>query len=283
MKKASEVFGISYRRGCRLLQMHWSSFCYRPKEKPDERALAIRIRDLATVRIRYGYRRITAMLRREGWNVGEQRVYRIYKTEGLEVRKNTRKKRASLPRLPLPVAEAPSMRWSMDFMADKLSNGKRFRILTVIDHFDRSCPVLFADHSIGARKVIEALESTIFEGKPLPKAITIDNGPEFTGKVLDTWAYAHGIHLDFIRPGKPTENGYIESFNGRLRDELLNTEIFFSLQEAREKLEEYRHDYNTIRPHSSLGYRPPAEYAQGAMSKTITTQSNHQKRTLALA
>lgn len=275
-----EDYEIGVCRGCRLLQLNRSTFSYKPKENPEEEILAMRIRDLAAVRVRFGYRRITALLQREGWHVNKKRVYRIYKAEGLEVRAKKRKKRAAEPRVPLPGAEAPSERWAMDFMADKLFNNQRFRILTVVDHFDRSCPVLYADSSIGANKVIEALEAAERAGKRLPNAITIDNGPEFAGKVLDAWAYERGIHLDFIRPGKPTENGYIESFNGRLRDELLNTEIFFSLSEAREKLEQYRLDYNTHRPHSSLGYRPPAEFAQRAMSTKSTTQSNLQNLTL---
>jgi putative transposase len=274
-----EDYEIGVCRGCRLLQLNRSTFSYQPKEKPDEELLSMRIRDLAAVRVRFGYRRITVMLQREGWQVNKKRVYRIYKAEGLEVRTKRRKKRAAEPRVALPAAGAPSQRWSMDFMTDKLHNDQRFRILTVVDHFDRSCPVLYADRSIGASKVIEALETAERAGRQLPKAITIDNGPEFAGKVLDAWAYERGIHLDFIRPGKPTENGFIESFNGRLRDELLNTEIFFSLFEAREKLEAYRLDYNTQRPHSSLGYRPPAEYAQRAISQTTIARSNHQKLT----
>jgi putative transposase len=200
----------------------------------------MRIRDLAAMRVRFGYRRLTVLLQREGWHVNKKRVYRIYKAEGLEVRTKRRKKRAAQPRVPLPVAGAPAERWSMDFMADKLFNDQRIRILTVVDHFDRSCPVLYADRSIGAHKVIDALEAAEKAGKQLPKAITFRQWSRseersddkakrpFAGKVLDAWAYERRVHLDFIRPGKPTENGYIESFNGRLRDELLNTEIFYS-------------------------------------------------------
>ncbi len=224
--------------------------------------LKMRLCELAAVRVRYGYRRLTILLRREGWSVGKKRVYRIYKAEGLKVRTKQRVKRASQPRVPLPMAEGHGHRWSMDFMADKLVDGRRFRVLTVLDQFDRSCPVLYADQSIRATKVISALEQAAQRAGGLPKAITIDNGPEFSGKVLDAWAYTHGVQLDFIRPGRPTENGYIESFNGKLRDELLNTELFFSLPEAREKLERYRLDYNTLRPHSSLGYQSPVEYAR---------------------
>ena len=263
--------------------LNWSSFCYKPRERPDERALTIRLRDLAGLRIRYGYRRLTVLLKREGWTVNIKRVYRIYKAEGLEVRTQRRKKRAAVPRVPLPNAEGPSQRWSMDFMADTLVDGRRFRVLTVVDHYDRSCPVLYADHSIGAQKVIAALEDAARKSGSLPQAITVDNGPEFAGKMLDAWAYANGIQLDFTRPGKPTDNGYIESFNGKLRDELLNTEIFFSLKEAREKLEQHRLIYNTERPHSALGYRPPAEYAKRTVANNPTNRTTPPKITLPLA
>ncbi len=193
--------------------------------KRDERALIMRIRDLAAARVRYGYRRITVLLKREGWTVGKKRVYRLYKAEGLEVRTKKRKKRAAQRRVSLPAATAAQERWSMDFMSDRLTNGRPFRILTVVDQYTRACPLLLVDTSIGGHKVAAALMKAAAR-IGLPQTITVDNGPEFAGKVLDEWAYGHAIKLDFIRPGKPVENGYIESFNGRLRDELLNTELF---------------------------------------------------------
>ncbi len=275
-----EAYAVSKRRACRLMQLYWSSYNYQPVMR-DERALIVRIRDLAAARVRYGYRRITVLLKREGWSVGKKRVYRIYKAEGLEVRTKKRKKRAAQRRVSLPAASAAQKRWSMDFMSDRLTNGRPFRILTVVDQYTRACPLLLADTSIGGRKVAAALTKAA-AGIGLPKTITVDNGPEFAGKVMDEWAYGHGIELDFIRPGKPVENGYIESFNGRLRDELLNTEIFCTLAEVKEKLETWRLDYNTQRPHSSLGYRPPAEYAQRAISKQIKTHTTLPDLTLAL-
>ncbi|WP_269538018.1 IS3 family transposase [Cerasicoccus fimbriatus] len=247
---ASDAYGISDRRGCRLLELNRSTFAYRHVEPPDEGALRLRILDLASVRVRYGYRRLTVLLKREGWQVGPKRVYRIYKAEGLDLKRKKCKKRGSRVRAPLAQADASGQRWSMDFITDQLNDGRRFRVLTVVDQYDRTCPVLYADRSITASKVADALDLAARTSGALPQAITVDNGPEFAGKVLDAWAYANEVQLDFIRPGKPTENGYIESFNGKLRDELLNTEIFFSLSEAREKLEEYRLDYNTYRPHS---------------------------------
>ena len=275
-----EAYEVSKRRACRLMQLYWSSYNYQPVKK-DEGALIMRIRDIAAARVRYGYRRITVLLKREGWSVGKKRVYRIYKAEGLEVRTKKRKKRAAQRRVSLPAASAAQERWSMDFMSDRLTNGRPFRILTVVDQYTRACPLLLADTSIGGRKVAAALMKAA-AGIGLPQTITVDNGPEFSGKVLDEWAYGHGIELDFIRPGKPVENGYIESFNGRLRDELLNTELFCTLAEAKEKLEAWRLDYNTQRPHSSLGYRPPAEYAQRTMSKQIKTHTTLPDLTLAL-
>ncbi len=275
-----EAYAVSKRRACRLMQLSWSSYNYQPVKK-DERALIVRIRDLASARVRYGYRRITVLLKREGWTVGKKRVYRIYKAEGLEVRTKKRKKRAAKRRVSLPAATAAQERWSMDFMSDRLTNGRPFRILTVVDQYTRACPLLLADTSIGGSKVVAALTKAA-AGIGLPQTITVDNGPEFAGKVLDEWAYGHGIKLDFIRPGKPVENGYIKSFNGSLRDELLNTELFSTLAEAKEKLEAWRLDYNTQRPHSSLGYRPPAEYVHRAMSKQIKTHTTLPELTLAL-
>ncbi len=193
--------------------------------------------------------------------MGKKRVYRIYKSEGLEVRSRRRRKRAAQKLVSPDQAVGRGQRWSIDFITDKLWNGRRFRVLTVIDQYDQSCPLMYADTSIGAGKVVAALER-VARHRGLPRTITVDNGPEFAGRVLDAWAYQRGIDLNFIRPGRPCENGVIESFNGRLRDELLNSEVFFSLEEVREKLEHWRQDYNTLRPHSSLGYRPPTEYAQ---------------------
>ena len=245
-----EAYEVSKRRACRLMPLSWSSYNYQPVKK-DEGALIMRIRDLAAARVRYGYRRITVLLKREGWCVGKKRVYRIYKAEGLEVRTKKRKKRAAQRRVSLPAASAAQERWSMDFMSDRLTNGRPFRILTVVDQYTRACPLLLVDTSIGGRKVAAALMKAA-AGIGLPQTITVDNGPEFAGKVLDEWAYGHGIELDFIRPGKPVENGYIESFNGRLRDALLNTDLLCTLTEAKEKLEAWRLDYNTQRPHRPL-------------------------------
>lgn len=178
----------------------------------------------------------------------------------LQVRTKQRKKRVSQPRVQLPVPMAVNEHWSMDFIHDMLEDGRKFRILTVVDQFSRECPLLGAGSSLSGRKVVEYLER-VRDTRGLPKAITVDNGSEFTSKALDSWAYHNGIHLDYIRPGKPTENAFIESFNGRLRDECLNVNVFTTLEEASSLLEAWRQDYNNFRPHTSTDGMPPAEYA----------------------
>ena len=178
----------------------------------------------------------------------------------------TRCKRVARLRVPLAGAERPNQRWSMDFMSDRLTARRAFRVLTIVDQFSRECPLLEADRSLTSKHVVECLDRLAWlHGKP--ESITVDKGSEFCSRALDAWAYQNGVRLDFIRPGRPVENGFIESFNGRLRDECLNTELFFSLADAREKLERWRWDYNQKRPHSARGGLPPAEYPQCVRSK----------------
>ena len=277
----AETFAVSSRRACRLLQFSRGSFYYH-KIVRDERALIIRLRDLAFSRVRFGYRRLAIMLKREGWKVGMRHVHRLYRAEGLSVRNKHRRKRASQMWVPLGSATATNQRWSMDFVTERLENGRYFRILTLIDQFSRECLELWADVSMTGQKVSFCLQR-LAETRGLPKAITVDNGAEFCSRAMDAWAYQTGVKLDFIRPGRPVENGFVESFNGRLRDECLNVNLFFSLVDVREKLESWRHDYNTLRPHGSLGHLPPAEYAQRAMRSQSETSSTSEKLTLPLA
>ena len=190
--------------------------------------------------------------------MNHKRVYRQYREESLAERTKKRRKRPSHLRLVMPPADGPNERWSMDFVTDRLENGRQFRVLTVVDHFSRECPLLEAGMSMTGKAVARALERLSFH-HPLPKVITVDNGSEFFSQAMDSWAYRQGVQLEFIRPGKPTENAYIESFNGRLRDECLNGNLFFSIDDARRKLEVWRVDYNMVRPHSSLGDRSPSE------------------------
>jgi putative transposase len=216
----------------------------------------MRLRELAASRVRFGYRRLTVLRRREGWHVNAKRIYRLYTDEGLTVRTKHRTKAAGRARVPQPGATAPNQRWSMDFMSERVADGRWFRIFTVVDQFTRECLCLVADQSLTGEKVAQAVEPVVFQ-RGAPRAITVDNGSEFASRVMDAWAYRHDIQLDFIRPGKPVENGVIESFNERLRDECLNVEVFFTLEDVREKLAHWQADYNLTRPHSAL--RDPDE------------------------
>lgn len=256
-----DAYRASERRACGLIRLSRSSYRYR-SVKVDDPVLRRRLRELAESRRRFGYRRLWVLLRREGWKVNLKKVYRIYTAEGLSVRTKTRRKRPSHIRLVLPPAEAPNERWSMDFVTDRLENGRFFRVLTVVDHVSRECPLLEAGVSMTGQSVARALERLSFR-HPLPRVIQVDNGSEFFSKAMDSWAYRRGVQLEFIRPGKPVDNAYIESFNGRLRDECLNDELFFSIDDARRKLEAWRIDYNTHRPHSALGDKSPSQYAGG--------------------
>jgi putative transposase len=223
-------------------------------------ALRVRLRELAGSRVRYGYRRLTVLLKREGWEVNAKRIYRIYTEEGLIVRTQKRKERAQRQRLPIGQAVRPNHKWSMDFVLQRLPDGRWIRVPTVVDQFTRECLTLFADTALSGEKVATALDKVVNQ-RGTPQSITVDNGTEFASKAMDLWAYKNGVHLDFIRPGKPVENGYIESFNGKLRDESLNVEVFFTLADARRKLALWRHDYNHHRPHSALADRTPNEFA----------------------
>jgi len=243
-----------------LMLMNRATYYYRSRAK-DYGALKMLLRDLGMSRVRFGYLRLTVMLRREGWEVGKKLVYRLYREQGLTMRTKKRRKLASEQRGVVEAAERPNERWSMDFITDQLEDGRYFRTLTVVDQYTRECPVLEVAHSLTATKVVDALERVAVQ-RGYPASITVDNGSEFSSRVMDAWAYKHGVKLDFIRPGKPVENGYIESFNGRLRDECLNVELFWDIQDARLKLEKWRLDYNEHRPHSSLANLPPAAFAK---------------------
>lgn len=220
----------------------------------------MRLRELAGSRVRYGYRRLTVLLRREGREVNAKRVYRLYREEGLQVRTAKHAKRAAHVRVPLACAARPNQRWSMDFVSNRFADGRWFRILTVIDQYTRECLCAYADRSQTGEKVVVQMKR-LASVRGVPESITTDNGSEFAGKAMETWAYEAGVKLDFIRPGRPVQNGYIESFNGRLRDECLNGEVFFNLADARAKLDQWRRDYNHKRPHSSLADRTPQEFA----------------------
>jgi putative transposase len=219
----------------------------------------VRLRDLAAVRVRYGYRRLHVLLRREGWRINHKRVYRLYREEGLGIRVKRKKKRVCLTRVTPPPAQRPQERWSMDFLTDALADGRRFRILTFVDNVSRVSPAIAVDFSLTGERVVAILDGL----RPrfgVPERIAIDNGPEFISKALDAWAYRNGVQLEFSRPGKPTDNAFAESFNARFRDECLNQHWFASLEEARQTIEAWWMEYNTERPHRSLGQLTPAAW-----------------------
>jgi putative transposase len=227
--------------------------------KDPQHALRIRLRDLAAARVRYGYRRLHVLLRREGWKINPKRVYRLYKLEGLSLRLKRSKKRISKLRVVPPPAQRPNQRWSIDFMSDRLADGRRFRVLTLVDNFSRVSPAIEVDFSLTGRRVVEVL-SRLAQVQDLPEVIYCDNGSEFISQVMDAWAHRNGVKLEFSRPGKPTDNAYIESFNGKLREECLNQHWFNSLEEARTTIEAWRQEYNQERPHRSLQDLTPEEF-----------------------
>ena len=258
--KLCDAFHVGPRRACGLIQLQRSTFYYQSRAK-DATALTLRLVELARTRVRYGCRRLYEILRREGWRVNHKRIHRLYVMMGLQLYIRRNVKRASHTRVPIARPETRNEHWSMDFMADMLDNGRRFRILTIVDNFTKECPALLADYSLNSQKAIECLEELKIT-RGLPKAITVDNGTEFISRAMDSWAYQNKVQLDFIRPGKPVENAFIESFNGKLRDECLNTNTFLSIDDARQKIETWRRDYNTYRPHSAIGNLAPEEFAR---------------------
>jgi putative transposase len=265
--------GLSERRACRLVGMARTSCRYERQRQGREEKLKARLHTLAGERRRFGYRRLTVLLRREGWTVNHKRVYRLYQEEGLQVRRRKRKRIGAVERQPLAIPVRQNERWSMDFVADALTDGRRFRSLNIVDDFNRECLAAQVDTSITGARVVRVLEQ-LRELRGLPQVLVTDNGPEFAGQALDVWAYEQGVKLHFIEPGKPVQNAFIESFNGKMRDECLNEHWFTSLGEARETIEVWRRDYNEVRPHSSLGNRTPQEFtACGAALRSPTAPS----------
>ena len=254
------TYQVSQRRAARLLPMHRGTLRYVSRRRPDL-ALRRRLRALAAVRVRFGYRRLTVLLRREGWHVNAKRVWRLYREEGLTRRTKRRKKLASRARVPPQPAIAPQDRWSMDFVHDRLVDRRAFRVLTVIDQFTRECLALVAAPTWSGADVAAVLE-TVVQARGVPRSITVDNGSEFQSQAMDAWAHYRHTVLAFIRPGRPVENTFIESFNGRLRDESLNTQQFISLSDVQRHLDRRRGDYNAVRPHSALSDRTPDEMRQ---------------------
>ena len=253
-------YQLSERRVCKALVFPRSTVRYLSVAEPQEH-LRMRLRDLAASRVGYGYRRLHVLLQREGWNVNHKRVYRLYYQEGLGMRKRPPRRRvACIKREIRPTATRKNECWSMDFVSDQLYDGRRIRVLTLVDNHTRENLALHVGQRVRGQDVVRALEGVVDE-HGLPRAIRMDNGPEFISKDLDLWAYWNKVKLDFSRPGTPTDNALIESFNARFRQECLNEHWFLSLDDAQEKINMWRGEYNHQRPHSSLGNLAPAVFA----------------------
>lgn len=252
---------ISERRACALAGVYRSTLRYESRPSAETKALTERIVELAQERRRFGYRRIHALLRREGHEVNHKRVYRLYSAANLAVKRRRRRKGVMVSRELLALPMRRNEVWSMDFVMDALADRRRIKILTVVDDCTKEAVDLAVDFGISGHYVTRILDQAArFRG--YPKAIRTDQGPEFTGRALDQWAYQHGVELKLIQPGKPTQNAFIESFNGRFRDECLNEHWFHTLGHARAVIQQWRTDYNECRPHSRLGYKTPAEAAE---------------------
>jgi putative transposase len=252
-------FRRSQRQACALSGLGRSTCRYRSR-RPGDEEFRQKLRAIALQRPAFGYRRLGYFLRKDGLRFNHKKLLRLYRSEGLGLpRKRPRKRLWQRPR-PLLPAERPDERWSIDFVADQLGSGRRFRILTIMDDYTRAWPTTIVDTSIGGARVVRVLEE-FSKTRPLPKAIVSDNGTEFTSGAFLTWAERRGIELRFIQPGKPNQNAFVESFNGKLRLECLNTHWFTTLDDARREIETWRADYNDVRPHSSLDDTPPAVFA----------------------
>lgn len=249
-------WGVSIRRACRVLEVDTSTYHYKAR-RHDQAGLEAKIKEACATRVRYGYRRVHVLLRREGWAVNAKRIYRIYNGLGLQLRNKIPKRRVKAKlRDDRQPAVQPNETWAMDFVHDQLATGKKLRVLTVVDTFSRFSPIVDPRFSYRAEDVVATLEQ-VCATVGYPQAIRVDQGSEFISRDLDLWAYAHNVTLDFSRPGKPTDNAFIEAFNGRFRAECLNAHWFLTLADAREKMEAWRRDYNEVRPHGAIGNKVP--------------------------
>lgn len=261
---ARDQLGLSQRRACRIVGSARSSIRYQSRQRGDDAAVRSRLRALAAQRPRFGYRRLHALLRREGITINHKRIARIYREEGLAVRGRKRKARTRIHRGQPPAPQRANEHWALDFLQDALASGRPIRVLSVIDVFTREALALEVDTSLPGSRVIRVLDRLLGE-RSAPTQIVLDNGPELTSRVLEQWAHRQAVALHFIDPGKPVQNAFCESFHGRLRDECLNEHWFLGLEDARRIVEAWRQDYNRQRPHSALGYQTPVEFAQQAV------------------
>lgn len=270
VRKLLDAYRISERKVCSVMMVSRTVLHY-VGHRRDDQAIRQRIREIAETRVRYGFDRIHILLRREGWADNRKRTYRIYKEEGLNLRsKRPRRSKAAAHRMERPVLGGPHECWSMDFVADQLFDGRRFRALTLVDNFSRECVEIEVGQSLKGFDVVDVMERIKLARGIVPKRIQVDNGSEFVSKVLDRWAYENKVTLDFSRPGKPTDNPFIESFNGSFRDECLNVNWFLSLDDAKEKIAAFKDDYNGFRPHSALCGLTPNEVVKQYLETRIS-------------
>jgi len=255
-----EAHGVSQRRACNVMQTDRSSVRYQSKRVNDNEQREA-IKRISKERRRFGYRRINVMLQREGIHMNHKKLRRIYAEENLQVRRRGGRKRALGMRRPMEVPDRPNQRWSLDFVSDAFTDGRRFRILTVVDDFSKENVLLVPDTSISGLRVTRELDQ-VFAERGMPRTIVSDNGTEFTSMAILKWVQDNGLDWHYIQPGKPTQNAFIESFNGKLRDECLNETLFASLSDAREELANWQDDYNNHRPHSSIGNLTPSEFVE---------------------
>jgi putative transposase len=256
-------FDVSVRRACAVVKMAESTYRYQA-QRQEPKGLRARLLEIASERPRFGYRRLHVLLRREGWEINHKRIERLYRDERLAVRRKRRKRVAQMERRPRTLPSQADERWSMDFTADSLASGRGFRTLDIVDDFTRECLAIEVDTALSGERVTRVLDR-VLESRGKPAALVMDNGPEFASRALDAWAYRQGIELRFIRPGKPIENCFVESFNGKFRDECLKQHWFTDLGDARRTIEAWRLDYNQVRPHSSLGNLAPQQFSEAAL------------------
>lgn len=262
---AQEQLGLSQRRACQLVGSVRATIRYQRRSRGDEAIVRMRLRELAAQRPRFGYRRLHVLLRREGIVVNHKRGERLYREEGLAVRRRARKSLTPILRGRPAQPERANEQWALDFLQDALASGRRLRVLSVIDVFTREALALEVDTSLPGRRVVRVLDR-LLEERVRPAQLVLDNGPELISGVLEQWAHDHAVTLHFIDPGKPSQNAHGESFHGRLRDECLNEHWFLGLSDARRIVEDWRQDYNQQRPHSALGYQTPVEFAQATIT-----------------
>lgn len=257
-----DSYGISQRRACRILPISRKAVRYTPQRPIRDADLVSRMKLLGELYPRYGYLMLHELLRREGLVMNRKRTYRLYTELGMQVRTKKRKKLIR-PRIPLEVPTGPNQRWSLDFVHDQLADGRRIKILNIVDDYSRVCVAQVVDTSISGARMARCLGELV-QTRGLPRRIVMDNGPEMTSKAMFMWSQLTGVKLHFIQPGKPTQNAFVESFNGRFRDGCLNQQWFKSLADAQSIINSWREHYNRVRPHSALNYRSPAEYEQAA-------------------